>query len=67
MCQAAVFMVQDGQQREIMRDVTHLSVVEGGVQLETFFEEPRFVPGRIVSIDLLKHIVKLVPLKNEGE
>jgi predicted RNA-binding protein len=61
MCQATVYILEDGQQREVMRDVAHLVVVEGGVRLEQLFEEPRILPGRIAEIDFLKHRVYLIP------
>jgi predicted RNA-binding protein len=47
MCQAAVYRIEGEQEEVVMREVTRLVPVEGGVQLETFFEEPRFVPGRL--------------------
>jgi len=50
-----------------MREVTRLVPVEGGVRLETFFEEPRFVPGRVEQVDFLRHTVTLVPLRAPGE
>ena len=43
----------------VMREVTHLVPVKDGVQLETFFEELRFVPGRVAQIDFLRHTVTL--------
>ena len=65
MCQATVYLVQDGTKQEIMRKVTHLVHLEHGVQLTTFFEEPRTVPARVAEIDFLKHTVTLEPLENE--
>ncbi len=63
MCQATVYVVKDGEERVIMRDVIRLEQVEGGVQLQTFFEDPVTVEGRIERIDFLKHTVTVVPLK----
>ena len=60
-------MLRDGQEEEIMRDVTLLVPVEGGVQLGAFFEEPRTVMGRVAKIDFLKHTVTLVPPDDYGE
>ena len=65
MCQAIVYIVQDGEKREIMREVTSLVPVRDGVQLATFFEEPRVVPGRVGEIDFLRHTVTLIPLESE--
>jgi predicted RNA-binding protein len=66
MCQATVYLIKGEQKEEMMREVTRLVPVEGGVQLETFFEEPRFVPGRVAQIDFLRHTVRLVPLHESG-
>ncbi len=64
MCQATVFM---GDER-VAQEVIRLDQVEGGVRLATFFEEPQLVPGRIQTIDFLKHRVILEPVEErEGE
>jgi predicted RNA-binding protein len=62
MCQATVYLVQDDQEKEIMRYVIRLEPVEGGVRLEAFFEDPVTLPARVGFIDFLKHTVTLVPL-----
>jgi predicted RNA-binding protein len=67
MCQATVYMVKDDQREEIMREVIHMTPVEQGVRLRTFFEEPRIVTGRVTEIDFLKHTVTLVPLEAQRE
>jgi predicted RNA-binding protein len=51
MCQAVVYMAQNDQEKEIMRDVILLEPVEDGVQLQAFFEEPLIVQARIGRID----------------
>jgi predicted RNA-binding protein len=61
MCQATVYMAQDGQEEEILRDVILLEPVEDGLRLEAFFEEPVIVKARVSRIDFLKHSVTLVP------
>jgi predicted RNA-binding protein len=40
---------------------------EGEVRLESLFGEPRIVPGRIRSIDFLKHRVLLEPLQEAAD
>ena len=65
MCQAAVYLLKDGQREEVMREVTRLAQVGEGVQLQTFFDEPRIVRGRVTEIDFLKHTVTLVPLEGQ--
>ena len=66
MCQAVVYMAQQDQEREVMRDVVLLEPVDGGVRLQAFFEEPVVVKARVSRIDFLKHTVTLTPLE-EGE
>jgi len=66
MCQATVYLVEGEREELVMREVTRLVTVEGGVRLRTFFEEPRFVPGRVDQVDFLKHTVRLVPLQAPG-
>lgn len=61
MCQAVVYLAQDGQDKEIMRDVVLLEPVAEGVRLQAFFEEPVVLQARIGRIDFLKHTVTLVP------
>jgi predicted RNA-binding protein len=61
MCQATVYLAQDGQEEEIMRDVILLEPVEDGLRLQVFFEEPVVVKARVSRIDFLKHSVTLVP------
>lgn len=61
MCQATVYLLQDGRKEEVMREVTFLEVTDDGVRVAAFFEEPRLVLARVVSMDFLKHVVTLVP------
>lgn len=63
MCQATVYLVQNEQEKEIMRDVVLLEPVEGGLRLQAFFEEPVMVQARVSRIDFLKHTVTLVPVE----
>lgn len=63
MCQATVYLVQDGQEKEILRDVVLMEPVEGGWRLQVFFEEPVTVRARVRRIDLLKHTVTLEPVE----
>jgi predicted RNA-binding protein len=61
MCQATVYLVEDGQEKEILRDVVLLEPAEDGLRLQAFFEEPITVQARVERIDFLKHTVTLVP------
>lgn len=55
MCQARVLL--DGD--EIMEDVVFVELVQEGVLLSRFFEEPVKITASLRSIDLLKHTVNL--------
>jgi len=59
MCQATVYLLRNGREEEVMREVTFLEVTDEGVRIATFFEQPRLIPGKVVSVDFLKHVVKL--------
>lgn len=61
MCQAKVYVAQNGQEKEVMHDVILLEPVEGGVRVQAFFAEPVILQARIGRIDFLKHTVMLVP------
>jgi predicted RNA-binding protein len=63
MCQAVVYLSENEQQKEIMRDVILLEPVKEGVRLQAFFEDPIIMRARIGRIDFLKHTVTLVPLE----
>ena len=67
MCQATVILRQDGQDKEMMRDVILLEPVDAGVRLQAFFEEPVTLQARIDHIDFLKHIVTLVPTEEGAD
>jgi len=67
MCQATVYLAQDGQEKELMRDVVLLEPVEEGLRLQAFFEEPMTIQARIERIDFLKHTVTLTPVPEGGE
>ena len=61
MCQAKVFLVQDGREEEIMHDVVGIEIRPEGILLKSFFEEPKLVAGEIYEIDFLKHRVLVRP------
>ena len=64
MCQATVILVQDGEERVIMRDVILLTPQEDGLRLQALFEEPVTVKAEVSNIDFLKHTVTLAPLED---
>ena len=54
MCQISVVVEQNGEQEKVMDNVTGLQVIDEGVVLTTFFEEPLSVPDTVISrIDFL--------------
>lgn len=61
MCQARVFLLKDGREEEIMRDVIAVEIRPEGLLLKSFFEEPKIIRGEIVEIDFLKHRVLVKP------
>ena len=65
MCQATVYLIQEGQEREIMRDVVLLEPAGDGLRLQAFFEDPITIRARVARIDFLKHTVTLVPVGKE--
>jgi predicted RNA-binding protein len=67
MCQATVYLVSDGKETEVMRDVVLLEPVDEGLRLQAFFEEPVVIQARVDRIDFLKHTVKLTPLEKGGQ
>lgn len=54
MCQMSVLVRGSEEDTLVMESVTRLEVKDGGVEVSTFFEEPKFVPGvQVQTIDLL--------------
>ena len=61
MCQAVMYLAQDGQETELMRDVTLLEPVREGLHRQAFFEKPVVVRAHVGRIDFLKRTATLVP------
>jgi len=61
MCQAKVFLLKDGQEEEVMKDVIGIEIRPEGLLLKSFFEEPKTIKGEIAEIDFLKHRVLVRP------
>lgn len=60
MCQMRVMLDKEGQQELIMENVTELEVVEEGIRVSTFFEEPKIVSGAALKkIDFLSGTLTL--------
>ncbi len=54
MCQAKIWLKTEEGEVEIAKDITQLEVKGEEITLKTFFELPKIIRGRIVSIDFLK-------------
>lgn len=61
MCQTHAYLLKDGREEELMRDVLHVNVHEDGVTVKGFFAPARKVAARIVKIDLERHKILLEP------
>ncbi|AGF78198.1 putative RNA-binding protein [Desulfocapsa sulfexigens DSM 10523] len=54
MCQMSVLVKGPEKEELVMESVTRLEVRDGGVEVSTFFEEPRFVSDvEVQTIDFL--------------
>jgi predicted RNA-binding protein len=59
MCEAKVYLGDDGEERQIMRDVVLVQPEGETCLLVNLLGEQRLVQGRIERIDFLKHTVHL--------
>lgn len=66
MCEARVYLVEEGGEREVLRDVVLVRPQDDGFLLVNLLGEQMVVQGTIVEIDLLKHIVRLRPREGKG-
>lgn len=54
MCQMSVLVHEGDKEELVMESVTRLEVKDGGVEVSTFFEDPKFVPAvQVRTIDFL--------------
>ena len=69
MCQLRAVIETDGKQETVMESVTALEVVDDGVVLSTFFEDPKRIDGvQVQRIDFLGGEVVLTGAAgNQGE
>ncbi len=63
MCQSTVYMKKGNSEEEILRDAILVEPCPEGVKIQGFFEEPKTIPAKIVTIDLLKHKIILEPIE----
>jgi predicted RNA-binding protein len=57
MCEATVYVKTADQEREILRDVTHVRSEDDTWVLSSLLGERKLVRGRIAHLDFLKHTV----------
>ena len=61
MCEAIVYLVRDGKQEQIMRDVVLLQPEGDTILLAELLGERKSVHASIQRIDFLRHTVYLTP------
>jgi len=60
MCQISAVVERNGEQETVMESVTALEVIDNGVVLSTFFEEPKTIANVVIEkIDFLGGAVVL--------
>ena len=59
MCEATVYLAEDGQETEIMREVVLVQPEGDAWLLVTLLGEQKLVRGTIKKLDFLKHAVYL--------
>lgn len=63
MCQMSVVVEDNGEQKVVMENVTHLEAIEGDISVSSLFDEPIVVPAAFVKkIDFTGGTVLLSPL-----
>lgn len=66
MCEAVVFLVTDGDQKQLMEDVVTVHPEGDKVLLTDLFGEQRLITAKIVSVDLIGHEIILAPREQEA-
>ena len=64
MCLANAYINKAGDE-PVLRDVAHMRLRDGRVELETLLGEEKVIPGRVVEIDFLASKV-LLEQRNEA-
>ncbi|MEA3375652.1 MAG: CooT family nickel-binding protein [Chloroflexota bacterium] len=59
MCLATVYVEEDGQQKEVMRDVAWVEPKRDGLELVTLIGESRLFQAEIKSINLMDSLIVL--------
>ncbi len=67
MCEATVYVSNDGQERKVMQDVVLMRPDEDAWLLVNLLGEQKLVRGSIEKIDFLRHRVYLHPESSGGK
>ena len=59
MCEATVYMTEDGQEKKVMQDVVLVQPEGDAWLLVTLLGEQKLIRGTIEKLDFLKHTVHL--------
>ncbi len=66
MCEATIYVNDDGQEREVMQDVVLMQPADDAWLLVNLLGEQKLVQGSIEKIDFLRHRVYLRPESPDG-
>lgn len=55
MCQTTAYLIEEGKEVPVLKDVVNITPEEGRVKIVNLFGEEKVVEGRIKQIDLLSH------------
>jgi len=62
MCEAAAYLLEDGEERLILEDVDAFEPEGDGVKLRSIFGEQVTVKAKLKSFSLVNHKIVLVPV-----
>lgn len=65
MCEATVYIEQEGRREKVLEDVVRIESSDTGMILTKLFAPSQTIQAVIREVDFLKHIVILGP-RNEG-
>ncbi len=59
MCEASVYIIQEGEEQLVMESVDHLEYVNGKVRVVDLFGEEKVLDARVKSLSLVDHKIVL--------
>lgn len=62
MCEAAAYLLKDGQEELLLESVDQLESSNGGVKMVNIFGEQKEIKGKIRLLSLVDHKIILEPL-----